>query len=265
MPLCFWSFAGPCCAFNRNCEFKGEKLPPYATVHGEMRFSRFVFGQAVVFKPAQTIYKFEAKVEARRKHGVFLGYDTTDSQRFTGQFVVTELSEFKGKVLAEKVPRGHFKGLKIHKTDVCLNPVAGEIIRFPLADKYRRCMETLDGIELTADLIKSMSKDYTVVTDPVAAMPAGAPVAGPGPPTAVISDPTPLETIPEADIPAAPETVQDVTTGETRAPVEPTISCPDDEDRVVGYDQDSLGRWYAVDVHGKRVFNWKSGRYDLIM
>ena len=40
MPLCFWSFAGPCCAFNRNCEFRGEKLPPYVTVHGEMRFAR---------------------------------------------------------------------------------------------------------------------------------------------------------------------------------------------------------------------------------
>ena len=46
-PICFWSFAGPCQSFNRNCaRIKNkdgvEENTPYEEVHGEIKFDLFI-------------------------------------------------------------------------------------------------------------------------------------------------------------------------------------------------------------------------------
>ena len=150
LPNCFWNFAGHCFAFNDNLSSrKGDRVPPYTLLTGdEWKGPIFTCGELVFFKPAKTITK-HAKLDPRLVPGIFLDYFRGRDGRFSGQYVVCDLSDFCGKNLHHRVPSKHFK-LHLHRTEVVRLPVgvehSGEPI-YPTRERFYKVNFTIEGVE----------------------------------------------------------------------------------------------------------------------
>ena len=150
MPNCFWNFAGHCFAFNKmiadDPKIEVENVTcRYTLATGEEFLgTEFVFGQLVFFKPSPTIYK-PAKTDNPLSPGIFLDYYVDPEGKFTGQYLVCDLDDFKDQNLHHRC--GSFK-LHIHRTEVVKEPAGSLHPIFPLKNKFIYHNYDLDGLEL---------------------------------------------------------------------------------------------------------------------
>ena len=116
LPNCFWPFAGHCFSLN-HCLIHGS----YQQAMDHDIVDMFVTGQLVFFKPAPTIDK-QSKVEPTLRPGIFLDYYMDYKGLFSGQYIVADLDDFAGKNLFLRIGRHQFKGIHLHRTEVCREP-----------------------------------------------------------------------------------------------------------------------------------------------
>ena len=157
LPCCFWPFAGHCYAYNESwSSHNGSRTAPRKQLLGGKEYHElFSTGQLVFFKPAPTIYH-QAKTDPRLVPGIFLDYYVAGGH-FTGQYVVCDLSDFKGKNLATRIGKEHFK-LHLHRTEVVRMPSGYGVDEpiFPLRKKYFYSNCRIEGLE--SDVGKPMNE-----------------------------------------------------------------------------------------------------------
>ena len=131
-PNCVWPFAGHTFAVNDTCARRAGAYSARQASGYEDDFRTFVWGQLVFYKPAPTIIKM-AKTDHPLRAGVFLDYYMWPDGRFSGQYVIADLSDFVGKSLHHRAGPKEFK-LSLHHTEVVCDPVGSADAVFPILE-----------------------------------------------------------------------------------------------------------------------------------
>ena len=101
------------------------------------------FGCGVYFLPSPTKYD-NSKAAPKMSYGVFLGYRLQPNCKWSGSYLVVDLSDFAGKKLGQDTP-GHEFRMFPHVTEQVKMTEDG--IHFPLKERYKWSNQTLNGIE----------------------------------------------------------------------------------------------------------------------
>ena len=142
LPACLWPYAVAFVCFIHNITLDGGHSSPWIRKFGE-EFKGVVLplGCEIFFLPAPTKYK-NSKAAPAMSYGIILGYRLVPGSRWTGQYIVADITDFIGNSLHIDTPGNEFRifphlteQIRLGKRGIC----------FPLKNTYDRVNLTLEG------------------------------------------------------------------------------------------------------------------------
>ena len=89
-------------------------------------------------------------------YGIFLGYKLVPGGRWSGEYIIADLSDFIGRNLHQDASYEEFKGIRPHIVDTVA--FGKRRICFPLKPRYDIANMTLEGVESAIGTYGHMSK-----------------------------------------------------------------------------------------------------------
>ena len=157
LPHVFWPYAMECWCLHRNIMQDEDGQSSWGLTRGtEFPGKTFPFGCLVNFKPSPTrdsTLKFGAKGHL----GVFAGYSLTPGYQWSGDYLVWELTAFRGADLRDSATRLHQRMAAPRVTKVV--ELAENKVTFPLKERYDKVNRDTEDPDLGPDPFNAVTTD----------------------------------------------------------------------------------------------------------